>query len=132
MMEAIAEAYPDRRPSDAFIIGWNESVVMREVIETALASMDITPEGMVAASNSLTDVDFGGSQPNQSWSGEPNDFVQRGLAIFDPDLATYTAAGGADQTVSQADATTGSLLVKDFFVGEAAAAYDFAGPCYQL
>jgi len=132
MMAAITTAYPDRRPSDAFITGWNESIVMHEVIKGALAALDLTPEGFVAASNALADVDFGGSQPNQSWTGAPNDFVQRGLAIFDPDLATYTAAGGADQTVSQDDATTGSLLVADFFVGDAAAAYDFSAPCYEL
>jgi ABC-type branched-subunit amino acid transport system substrate-binding protein len=131
MMAAMTAAYPDRRPSDAFITGWNESIVMHEVIKAALANKDITPEGMVAASNALSDVDFGGSQPNQSWAGSPNDFVQRGLAIFKPDLALYTAAGGADQTVSQDDATTGSKLVQDFFVGDAAAAYDFTEACYQ-
>lgn len=132
MMAAMQAAYPDRRPSDSFIIGWNESIVMHEVIKGALAALDITPEGMVAASNNLADVDFGGSQPNQSWAGTPNEFVQRGLAIYDPDLAFYTAAGGAAQTLGQADATTGSLLAQDFFVGDAAAAYDFVAPCYEL
>jgi ABC-type branched-subunit amino acid transport system substrate-binding protein len=132
MMAAISEALPDARPQDAYIIGWNESIVMHEVIKAALAAKDLTPEGMVAASNSLADVDFGGSQPNQSWAGTPDDFVQRGLAIYDPDLATYTAAGGAAQTISQADATTGSLLAVDFFVGDAAAAYEFSAPCYEL
>lgn len=132
MMAAMQTAYPDRRPSDSFIIGWNESIVIHEVIKGALAALDLTPQGFVAASNALEDVDFGGSQPNQSWSGTPNEFVQRGLAIYEPDLAFYTAAGGAAQTLGQADATTGSLLIQDFFVGDAAAAYDFVAPCYEL
>jgi ABC-type branched-subunit amino acid transport system substrate-binding protein len=132
MMEALRTAFPDRRPSDSFIIGWNESVVMHEVIKAALAASDLTPVGFVTASNALEDVDFGGSQPNQSWSGTPNDFVQRGLAIYEPDLAVYTAAGGAAQTLGQADATTGSVLAQNFFVGAAAAEYDFVAPCFEL
>lgn len=132
MMAAMAEAFPDRRPSDAFIIGWNEAITMHKVLATALGNGDITPEGMVAAANSITDVDFGGSQPNQNYAGSPNDYVQRSLAMMDPDLAVYTAAGGSAQTLSQDDGTTGSILAKDFFVGEAAAAYDFTAPCYEL
>lgn len=132
MMAAMAAAYPDRRPSDSFVIGWNESIVMHEVLASAIANGDITPAGVVTAANGLTDVDFGGSQPNQSWAGEPNEFVQRSLAIFDPDLATYTAAGGMEQTLSQDGATTGSILMKDFFVSDAAADYDFSSPCYEL
>jgi hypothetical protein len=61
----------------------------------------------------------------------PNDYVQRSLAIYKPDLGVYTAAGGSDQTLSQADGTTGSVLVKDFFVGSMAADYQFSRPCYE-
>ena len=132
MMAAMREAFPDRRPSDSFISGWNESVTMHRVLETAIANGDLTRAGVVAAANSLETVDFGGSAPNQSYAGAPNDFVVRESAIFDPDLATYTAAGGAEQTLSQDDATTGSLLKKDFFVGDAAAAFEFTSPCFEL
>ena len=38
MMTAMADAFPDRRPSDAFIIGWNSSVLLREVLEVAISS----------------------------------------------------------------------------------------------
>ena len=132
MMAAMREAFPDRRPSDSFISGWNESITLHRVLETAIANGDLTRKGVVAAANSLETVDFGGSAPNQGYAGSPNDYVLRELAIFDPDLATYTAAGGAEQTVSQDDATTGSLLVKDFFVGDAAAAFEFTAPCFEL
>ena len=132
MMAAMAEAFPDRRPSDSFASGWNEAITMHKVLATAVGNGDISPEGVVSAANSLTDVDFGGSAPNQSYAGTPNDYVLRSLAMFDPDLATYTAAGGAAQTLSQADGTTGSLLAKDFWVGAAAEAFDFTEACYQL
>ena len=81
---------------------------------------------------SLEGVDFGGSAPNQSYAGTPNDYVQRSLSIYDVDLAVYTAAGGAAQTLSQADATTGSVLAEDFFIGDAAADFDFQAACYEL
>ncbi|MEZ5174981.1 MAG: ABC transporter substrate-binding protein [Acidimicrobiia bacterium] len=131
MMAAMAEAYPDRRPSDVFILGWNQSYLMHQVIAKALENNDLTPEGMVAASHEIK-VDFGGSQPAQDWIGAPNDYVIRATAIFNPDLALYTAAGGAGQTLSQADGTTGSVLEKDFFVSEASAEFDFTEPCWQI
>jgi ABC-type branched-subunit amino acid transport system substrate-binding protein len=132
MMDAMTAAYPDRRPDDAFIIGWNESVAMHRVLETAIASADLTRLGVKTAANSLTGIDFGGSQPNQSYAGTPDEFVLRSLAINDINLAAYTAAGGAAQTLTQADATTGSELAVDFFIGDAAAQYDFTAACYEL
>jgi len=132
MRDAMSAAFPDRRPSDSFIIGWNESITMHRVLEAALASGDLTQAGVVAAANSLEGIDFGGSAPNQSYAGTPNDYVQRSLAIYDIDMAAYTAAGGPAQTLSQADGTTGSVLAVDFFVGDAAAAYDFTAACYEL
>jgi ABC-type branched-subunit amino acid transport system substrate-binding protein len=131
MMAALAEAHPDRRPSDAFIIGWNESIVMHEVIKIALANLDLTHPGMVAAANSLGTVSFGGSQPDQSWAGEPADFVQRASLIFDVDLAAYTAAGGAAQTLTTEGATSGMILDQEV-LSEASLAHDFSGPCYEL
>lgn len=131
MMAALAEAYPDRRPSDAFVIGWNESIIMHEVIKAALANNDLTHAGMVAAANSLEGVSFGGSQPDQSWVGTPNDFVIRSAIMFDVDLAAYTAAGGADQTLSTEGATTGNIFIEER-LSEAAASYEFTGPCYVL
>ncbi|MCZ7533555.1 MAG: ABC transporter substrate-binding protein [Acidimicrobiia bacterium] len=131
MMAAMAEAYPDRRPSDVFILGWNQALAMHQVIAQALANKDITPEGMVAASTEVS-IDFGGSQPAQSWAGTPNDYVVRATAIYNPDLALYTAAGGAGQTLSQEGATTGSVLERDFFISEAAKDYDFTAPCWEM
>ena len=132
MMVAMTDAYPDRRPSDSFMTGWNEAVTMRKVLETAIVNRNLSPEGIVFAANSITDVDFAGSAPNQNYSGTPNEYVQRSVAIYRPSLEVYTAAGGPEQTLTQDGATTGSVLERDFFVGAAAEAYDFSSPCYEL
>ena len=132
MMTAMAAAFPDRIPSDAFIIGWNEGVMMTQVLADAIAAGDLTREGVAAAVSAQSGVDFKGTTPNQSFAGTPNDYVTRESAIFDPDLATYLAAGGAAQTLSQADGTTGSLLAKDFFASEAAQEFIFDSPCFSL
>lgn len=133
LQEAIIAADPERRPSDAFIIGWTESIAIRKVLETAIANGDLTRAGVVAAANSITDVDFDGLAPNQSYAGAPNDYVQRAIAIYRPSLDAYTAAGAETQTVSQdGGGTTGSLLEKDFFVSDAAADFEFTAPCYEL
>ncbi len=129
MMEALAAAYPDRRPSDAFIIGWNAAVTMREVLTAAIAADDLTRNGAIAAANRLTEVDFGDSAPAQRYAGRPNDFITRMTAIYEPDLDTYLAAGGFDQRIDQPGATTGSLLVRGFTAGSAASAYAFDAPC---
>jgi len=131
-MTAMAAAFPDRIPSDAFIIGWNEGVMMTQVLADAIAAGDLTREGVAAAVNAQSGVDFKGTTPDQSFAGDPNDYVTRESAIFDPDLATYLAAGGAEQTLSQEDGTTGSLLAKDFFASEAAQEFIFDSPCFSL
>ena len=37
-------------------------------------------------------VDFGGLAPNQTWEGDPNDFIVRESYIFKPVLADYNQA----------------------------------------
>jgi len=132
MQEVLTAAFPDRRPSDAFVIGWVYSISLHEVLKTAIANGDLTRAGVVAAANSLTGIDFGGLAPNQSYAGTPNEYVQRAIAMFKPSLEKYTAAGGADQVLSGEGTTTGSELVKDFFVSDAAKDFEYTEPCYQL
>jgi len=131
MMAAISEAFPDRRPSDGYIAGWNGALSMHQVLATAVANGDLTRAGVVSAANSIEEIDYGGSAPSHSYVGAPNDHVLRSLAIYKPDLDRYTAAGGSDQTLSQSDGTTGSVLVKDFFVGAMAEQYEFSRPCFE-
>jgi ABC-type branched-subunit amino acid transport system substrate-binding protein len=131
MMAAVSEVFPDRRPSDGYITGWNGAVLMHKVLEIAIDRDNLTRAGIVAAANSIDGVDYGGTAPSQRYSGVPNDYVQRSLAIYKPDLDFYAAAGGSDQTLSQAQGTTGSVLVKDFFIGAMAQEYQFTRPCFE-
>jgi ABC-type branched-subunit amino acid transport system substrate-binding protein len=130
MEEAMRKAFPDRRPSDAFIVGWNEAKAMHQILADAIAAGDLTREGLVKAVSAQAGVDFGGSQPDQSYAGTPNDYVTRASAIYKPDLDTYQAAGGSGQSLSQEGATTGSVLERDVFVSDAARDSIFGAPCY--
>jgi ABC-type branched-subunit amino acid transport system substrate-binding protein len=130
MMAAVSAVAPDRRPSDVYIAGWNGALSMHRVLAEAVDSGDLTRSGIVSAANSIAELDFGGAAPTQSYTGSPNDYVQRALAIYKPDLDLYLAAGGANQTLSQSNATTGSVLIKDFFIGESAQQYEFSSPCF--
>lgn len=129
MMNAMIAAYPDRRPSDAFIVGWNAGRMMHSVLAAAIGRNDLTRAGIRAGARSLDGFDFQGSAPDQTLDGTPNETVVRQSAIYKPDLDLYRSAGGSDQQLSQENATTGSELVEPFFVGEATAGYYFTEPC---
>jgi ABC-type branched-subunit amino acid transport system substrate-binding protein len=132
MMDAMIAAYPDRRPSDAFIVGWNAGVTMRSVLSTAIRSGDLTRSSVLAIANSLESVSFDGSAPDQRYVGQPDEFVTRATAIYQPDLQAYLSAGGADQTLVDPGATTGSVLVRDFTVGRFTESQGFTAPCVPL
>lgn len=132
MLAALQAAYPDRRPSDSFLLGWQEGLAFQAVLERAIENGDLTRSGVVDAANQLTGVNMQGMTQDQSWEGIPNDYVTRASAVYDPDLATYTAAGGADQTISQEGSSTGSLPMTGMFISDAAADFDFSAPCYEL
>ncbi len=132
MAEAMRAADPNRALSDSFIVGWNEAIIMHQVLAGAIAAGDLTRGGVAKAVSALARVDFMGTAPDQSYAGSPNEYVTRQTAIFKPDLETFTAAGGLEQTISQQDATTGSVLVQDFFMSDAADAFIFDEPCYTV
>ena len=133
MREVLTAAYPDRRPSDAFVIGWIESLGIQEALEIAIANGDLTRQGVIDAANSITDLDYGGLAPVQSYAGTPNEYVQRELSILQPNLDAYTAAGGAEQTLSQeGGGTTGSEVAVDFSTSELAEQFEFTAPCFEL
>jgi ABC-type branched-subunit amino acid transport system substrate-binding protein len=134
LREAMLASRPDLRPSDAFVIGWIEAQITHEVLQLAAESGDMTRAGIKEAALSIEGFSFDGLAPDQSYSprDDPNSYVTRSIAIFDPNLAAYTEAGGAGQTIGTAPngGTTGSDLVEDFFAGELASAYDFTGACF--
>ena len=105
---------------------------MHQIIEVALANGDITRAGLLAAAQSIDRIDLGGSAPDQTYAGTANDFVVRASGVAKPDLELYLAAGGAEQTMSQAGATTGSVVAEEFFISDIAANFEFTEPCYTL
>ena len=51
------EKYPDITPSLGVVVGTGMSEIMLQILEKACEDGDMTPEGMIAAKQSLTDVD---------------------------------------------------------------------------
>ncbi|MFP3915603.1 MAG: ABC transporter substrate-binding protein [Actinomycetota bacterium] len=134
LRDAMLEARPDLRPSDAFVIGWLEAVTTEQILRDAGDAGDLTRAGIKEAALALEGLGFDGLAPDQSYSppDDPDSYVTREIAIFDPDLATYEDAGSADQTIGSAPdgGTTGSILVEDFFVGDVAGGYEFTERCF--
>jgi ABC-type branched-subunit amino acid transport system substrate-binding protein len=130
LMDAMAEAEPDARVSDAAVIGWIEARIIETVLREAAERGDMTRAGIKEAALSIEEIDFGGLQPTQTYAGEPNDYVLRESAIFKPSLEFYNEGGGASATYGSGG-NTGSELVQDFFASEVAANYDYQGPCFE-
>jgi ABC-type branched-subunit amino acid transport system substrate-binding protein len=130
LTDAMAEATPDARVSDAAIIGWIEATIIDTVLREAAENGDLTRAGIKEAALSIDEIDFGGLQPTQTYAGEPNDYVLRESAIFKPSLEHYNEGGGASATYGSGG-NTGSELVRDFFASDVAENYDFQGPCFE-
>lgn len=125
LMEGMRAKRPDAAASDQYIIGWVQGMIAQQILEQAASNGDMTREGILKAGSEIT-VDLGGLAPNQTWTGEPNDFAVRGTFLykiksqeFDPSLKV-TAEG----------AQTGFELLKGPFVGDIAANFDFTEPCF--
>ena len=127
----LADAYPDRYPSDGMILGYLEFDVARQVLERAAAAGDLTPAGVLAAAKSIGELTFGGIGPPNTYTGAPNDYVSRATAIYRPDKALFDAEGGLEATFA-AGARSPFTPVQGFTVSGLAAGYDFTGPCYVL
>ena len=57
LLEEYQEKYPDVTPSLGVVVGTGMSEIMLQILEKACEDGDLTPEGMIAAKQSLTDVD---------------------------------------------------------------------------
>ena len=110
--------------ADAYIFGWTEAIFTQAVLEQAAANGDMTRAGVVAAANEVT-VDFQGLAPDQTWVGDPNDFVVRGSFIYDIDAAAATL-----ETSITEPGSAGFVLLEDNFVGSVAQGFEFNEPCF--
>ena len=122
MIETIQAYDADARTSDAYIIGWTEAQIADAVLRQAADNGDMTRAGVTEAAFQV-DVDFGGLAPNQTWEGDPNDFIVRESYIFKPVLADYNQA-------PLGEGSTGAELVQGPFASPQAASFTYEGPCF--
>ncbi|MFQ5968680.1 MAG: ABC transporter substrate-binding protein, partial [Acidimicrobiia bacterium] len=130
LVDTITAAYPDERFffADYYVRGWVEAQMMKEVLEAAFDSGDMTQAGILAAGQSIEGFDFGGLAPSQGYVGTPNDFAVRNTAIYDVDLSLFTP-----EATFGTGGHTGTVPVPGFgldYVSDVAAAYDFSAPCF--
>ena len=125
VVEAMRAKRPDAPVSDVYLIGWINGIIVETILEQAAANGDMTRAGVVAAANEIT-ADLKGLAPDQTWSGDPNDYIVRESYIYDVNLASFTPEG----TVSDEDAGTGYELIKGPYVSPTAEAYEYTGACF--
>jgi ABC-type branched-subunit amino acid transport system substrate-binding protein len=127
MVEGMRAKRPDAPVSDVYIVAWTEGYATQQILEKAAANGDLTRAGVVAAAKDPTlEIDFHGLSPNQTFAGDPNDFIVRESYMYDLDISKYTPDG----TVSDPDAGTGGILLDGPFVSDTARDYDFQGACF--
>jgi ABC-type branched-subunit amino acid transport system substrate-binding protein len=128
MKELIAQmqAYrPDAIVTDYYILGWVNGMIVQQVLEHAAENGDMTRAGVTQAAREIT-VDLKGLAPNQTWGGEPNDYIVRESYLYDVDSTKYTP----DATVSDAGGGSGYTLIKGPYESPLAAEFDYTGPCF--
>jgi ABC-type branched-subunit amino acid transport system substrate-binding protein len=126
MVEGMRRLKPDAPLSDVYIISWTEGMATLAVLEQAAANGDMTREGIVKAFGEVS-VDFQGLAPDQTWAGEPNDYIVRESFIYDVVADNFDAGA----TVSDEGAGTGFELLAANYVGDVATAYSFDGACFS-
>lgn len=110
--------------ADSYYVGWTEAMLTEAVLTLAAEKGDMTRAGVVAAAQEVS-IDFQGLAPDQTWSGDPNDYVVRASYIYDVILADATPSTSITEPGS-----AGLSMLKDSWVGSVAAAYQFSEPCF--
>jgi ABC-type branched-subunit amino acid transport system substrate-binding protein len=125
VVEQMRKRRPDAPVSDLYILGFINGYVVKTILEQAARNGDMTRAGVLAAATQV-DVDMKGLAPDQSWAGEPNDYIVRESYLYDVDKSIYTP----DATVSDENASTGLKLIEGPFASDLAKNYDFTGACF--
>ena len=128
-MQLVISEMQKRRPdaifSDNYIRGFLEAMTAHQILEAAAANGDITRAGILEAFQSA-DIDYMGLAPNQTWAGDPNDYIVRETYLYDVDASIFTP----DATVSDADGSTGNVLAAGPYAGSLAQGFTYEGPCF--
>ena len=125
VVTAMTEGKPDLPVSDVYILGWTEGQVTQAILERAAENGDMTRAGIVAAANEV-EVSFNGLAPDQTWAGEPNDFVVRESYIYDVVLDQYQEA-----SLGEGGGSTGWELLEGPYTSDLATDYQYEGPCFE-
>lgn len=107
-------------PLDFYAEGFVEAQLLEAALRAAYASGDMTQAGVLAAKQTIENVDFDGLAPTERFTGSPNDQLQRVTVISKPSLED-AAAGGSGTIVLEAGYTAD--IVSDFV---------FETACYEL
>ena len=104
LLEQYQAAYPDAVPSLGVVVGFGMSEMMKQVLDAACESGDLTREGVLTAFNELTEVETGGLV-----------VPIRGFELgASPSLESFI--------LQPADVPGGATVVEESFEGEFAAA----------
>ena len=103
-------------PTNYYGEGFVEAGIMHAALEAAYNAGDMTQAGVLAAAKSLENVEFDGLAPAETFTGEPNDIVQRAIWISRPD----------------GDAIAATTLVEGNYTSPVAAAFEFNEACFLL
>ena len=125
LVTAMSEAKPDLPVSDVYILGWTEAQVTRAILDKAAENGDMTREGIVAAANEV-EVSFDGLAPDQTWAGDPNDYIVRESYIYDVVLDQYNEA-----SLGEGGGSTGWELLEGPYTSDLAKNYQYEGPCFE-
>ena len=128
MDDAVAmmrEYRPDAPFQGVYVISWIQGEILRQGLEAAAASGDMTREGIVTAMQNTT-FDMGGVIPDLDYSGDPNDSITRSSFVFDISADAYSG----EATVRD-DVGDGTVLLDAAYTSDAAANWDYA-PCFEI
>ncbi|MPZ53456.1 MAG: ABC transporter substrate-binding protein, partial [Acidimicrobiia bacterium] len=114
--QRVTELMGDAPPTDYYNEGVVEATILHEALLRAYENGDMTQQGILDAAKSSESVTFDGLAPDESYTGEPNDQLQRAGNIFVPNT----------------ERATGSEVVAANYTSDLAANYDFTEACYTL
>lgn len=86
LVQDVAKYAPSQQPDGYFEFGYAESYVTYSILKKAMASNDITRDGLFNAFNSLGSVDLGALYPSVTYGSSPNQRVPtRDSVVFQID-----------------------------------------------
>lgn len=118
-IESIRAYAPDAPSYEYYLEGVGEAILMERILNAAYDSGDLTRGGVLAAAKSLESVSWDGLWPEQTFTGEPNDIVNRTSYIVRPN-AEDLAAGSSGLDILEAD-----------YTHPITESYQFDGACFE-